>query len=83
MNKCDSSWQGEMIHLLRHALHQLSMYLLKARPLLGIPPPAAQHQIIVDSVRTSVGLWQVHLGARDTTSMQDSSERAMAGVFNL
>lgn len=55
--------EREMIHRLRHALHQVGVYLLKARPLLGIPPPAAQHEIIVDSLRTSVRLWQVHLGA--------------------
>lgn len=50
-------------HLLCQAVHQLSVYLLKARPLLGVPPPAAQHEIIVDSVRATGRLWQVHLGA--------------------
>lgn len=48
-------------HLLRQALHQLTVYLLKAGPLLGVPPPAAQHEIIVDSLRTTRRLWKVHL----------------------
>lgn len=52
----------DLLHLLRQALHQLSVHLLEARPLLGVPPPAAQHEIIVDSIRTTGRLWQVHLG---------------------
>lgn len=50
------------ISLLCQTLHQLSMNLLKARSLFGIPPPAAQHEIIVEPIGTSVRLWQVHLG---------------------
>lgn len=63
--------RNDRSRLLRQALHQLSVYLLKARPLLGVPPPAAQHEIIVDSVRTTGRLWQVHLGARDKIRMWD------------
>lgn len=49
--------------LLYHTLHQLSVNFLEARPFLCIPPPAAQHQVIVDSIRTAGRLWQVHLEA--------------------
>lgn len=63
--------RNDRSRLLRQALHQLSVYLLKARPLLGVPPPAAQHEIIVDSVGTTGRLWQVHLGARDKIRMWD------------
>lgn len=48
-------------HLLRQALHQLTVYFLKAWPLFGVSPPAAQHQVIVHSIRTAGRLWQVDL----------------------
>ena len=63
-SKCDARWSGVSL-LLRHALHQLSVYLLEAWPLLGVPPPAAQHEIVVDSLRASVRPRQIHLAAQD------------------
>lgn len=49
--------------LLRQTVHQLRVNLLKAWSLLGVPPPAAQHEIVVEPFGTSVRLWQVHLGS--------------------
>lgn len=56
--------RNDWFHLLRQALHQLGVYVVKARPLLGVPPPAAQHEIVVDSIGTTGRLRQIHLGAR-------------------
>lgn len=55
-------------YLLCQARYQLSVHLLKTWPLLGIPPPAAQHQISVDCVRTAWWLWQIHLGTGEYCS---------------
>lgn len=52
-----------LFHICYAVLHQLSVYLLKAGPLLGVSHPAAQHEVIVDPIRTAGRLWQVNLGA--------------------
>lgn len=60
--------RNHRFRLLSKGLRQLSVYLLKARPLLGVPPPAAQHELIVDSVGTTERLGQVHLAPRHETN---------------
>lgn len=62
--KCESYFKNseDLISLLCQTLHQPSMNLLKARSLFGVSSPAAQHEIIVEPIGTSVRLWQVHLG---------------------
>lgn len=52
--------KSDMSRVLRQVLHQLTVYVLKARPVFGISPPATQHQLI-DGIGATRWLGQVDL----------------------